>query len=117
MENVKKTKKTKNASRSIPYNEWLIEKLKDHQLAVEYLNDALKESMEGDPESLELLLMALKNVIYAQGGVAKIAKKAGLGRESLYKTVSEKGNPEFKTIAALTHALGLELTFRSSRGN
>ena len=109
--NMVKVKKTKQAVRSVPYNEWLIEKLKDHDLAVEYLNNALVEGMKGDAESLELLLVALRNVIYAHGGVAKIAKKAGLGRESLYKTVSEKGNPEFKTIAVLSNALGLELKF------
>ena len=52
-----------------------------------------------------------RNIIQAHGGFAKIAKKSGLGRESLYKTLSEKGNPEFRTIAALTYALGLELRF------
>ncbi|MCF7799539.1 putative addiction module antidote protein [Candidatus Babeliales bacterium] len=106
-----KIKQVKKISRSISYDDWLIEKLKDHELAIEYLNNALQESYKGDAESLELLLIALRNVIQAQGGMAKIAKKAGLGRESLYKTVSEKGNPEFRTIAAVAHALGLELRF------
>jgi probable addiction module antidote protein len=105
------SKRTKKSSRSIPYDEWLINELKDNKLAVAYLNNALRESRDGDAESLELLLVALKNVIQAHGGMAKIAKKAGLGRESLYKTVSTKGNPEFRTIAAVTHALGLEFRF------
>ena len=109
---MERIKKSNAKAPSVSYNDWLIEKLKDHDLAVEYLNNALKEGLSGDSESLELLLLALRNVIQAQGGVAKIAKKAGLGRESLYKTVSEKGNPEFRTIAALTHALGIELHFR-----
>ncbi|MFH1832298.1 MAG: addiction module antidote protein [bacterium] len=111
MPKIKLLKKTKKSSPSIPYNEWLIEKLKDHDLAVAYLNNALEQSTDGDSESLELFLIALRNVIESRGGVTKIAKKAKLGRESLYKTVSEKGNPEFKTITALTHALGLELRF------
>lgn len=106
-----KGKQIKKVTKSVPYDEWLIEKLKDHDVAVAYLNNALKEAEGGDSESLELLLIALKNVIQAQGGMTKIAKKARLGRESLYKTVSEHGNPEFRTIAALTHALGLELRF------
>jgi probable addiction module antidote protein len=112
MEFVSEMKKTKKRSRSVSYDEWLIKKLKNHDLAVEYLNNALREaSMSDDKESLELLLMALRNVIQAQGGVAKIAKKAGLGRESLYKTVSEKGNPEFRTISAISNALGFEIRF------
>ena len=106
-----KAKVSKKPNRSISYDEWLTEQLKDHDLAAEYLNNALKEGAKGDKESLELLLMALKNVIQANGGFAKVAKKAKLGRESLYKTVSEKGNPEFRTVAALSSALGLELKF------
>jgi probable addiction module antidote protein len=113
MATTKRIKKqpVKKAANSVPYDEWLIERLKDNELAVTYLNNALKESWKGDAESFELLLIALRNVIQAQGGMAKIAKKAGLGRESLYKTVSAKGNPEFRTIAVVTHALGLQLRF------
>jgi probable addiction module antidote protein len=106
-----KTKKTKKYKTGVPYDEWLIKQLKDRKIATEYLNNAIKEGLKGDKESLELLLMALRNVIQANGGFAKISKKAGLGRESLYKVVSKNGNPEFRTITALTSALGLELRF------
>lgn len=107
---MKKNQDTK--ARSVPYKEWLLEELKDREFAVAYLDAALQESLNGDKESLELFLVALRNVIQAQGGFTKTAKRAGLGRESLYKTVSEKGNPEFKTIAALTKALGVTLHFK-----
>ncbi len=93
------------------YEEWLIESLKDHDAAVAYLNAALEESLKGDAESQQLLLLALKNVAEAQGGLAKIAKKAHLGRESLYKTLSRKGNPRLCTLTALTQAMGLSLRF------
>ena len=104
-------KSNRKVAASVPYDEWLLEQLKNHDLAVAYLNEALEQSQTGDKESLALLWIALKNVIQAQGGVAKIAKKAGVGRESLYKTLSKKGNPEFGTVATLTHALGLNLRF------
>jgi len=97
--------------KNIPYDEWVTDKLKDHDVAVAYLNNALEEARSGESEALELLFMALRNVIQARGGMAKIAKKAGLGRESLYKSVSKHGNPEFRTITALAYALGLELRF------
>ena len=71
-----------------------IEHLKDHDEAVAYLNAALEESLKGDAESQHLFLTALRNVAEAQGGIGNLAKKAGIGRESLYKTLSEKGNPE-----------------------
>lgn len=42
-------------------------------------------------------------------GMSKVAKKAGLSRESLYKALSRKGNPEFATILNVLEALGLRL--------
>jgi probable addiction module antidote protein len=41
--------------------------------------------------------------------MAKIAKKAGLGRESLYKALSPEGNPELATVLKVLDALGLRL--------
>lgn len=89
------------------YKDWIIEELKDHDLAVAYLNEALEESLKGDEESQHLFLIALKNVAEAQGGIGNLAKKTHMGRESLYKTLSEKGNPKWHTLIALINALGL----------
>ena len=41
--------------------------------------------------------------------MTKVAAEAGLGRESLYKALSPKGNPEFATILKVIRALGLRL--------
>lgn len=91
------------------YQEWLLEKLQDHDEAVAYLNAALEESLRGDEESQHLFLIALRNVAEAQGGIGALAKKAHLGRESLYKTLSETGNPKWYTLVSLVVALGLNL--------
>lgn len=96
-------------ARSRKYQDFLIEELKDHDEAVAYLNAALEESLKGDKESQHLFLIALRNVAEAQGGVANLAKKARVGRESLYKTLSEKGNPKWHTLVSLVIALGLNL--------
>lgn len=96
-------------AKSKNYQEWLIEKLKDHDEAVAYLNVALEESLKGDEESQHLFLIALKNVAEAHGGIANLAKKANVGRESLYKTLSEKGNPKWHTLLSLISSLGLNL--------
>lgn len=87
----------------------LIESLRDAQEAEEYLNAALEEN---DPE---LFLWALRNVAEAQGGVASLAEKTKLNRESLYLMLSERGNPEFRSLEALLHALGFRLAVAVNR--
>jgi len=95
--------------KSKAYQPDLIENLRDPREAEEYLNAALEE---GDPE---LFLLALRNVAEAQGEVAQLAEKAKLNRESLYKMLSERGNPEFRSLEALLHALGFRLAVAANR--
>ena len=95
--------------KSKAYQPDLIESLRDVGEAEEYLNAALEED---DPE---LFLLALRNVAEAQGGVAQLAEKAKLNRESLYKILSERGNPELRSLDALLHALGFRLAVAANR--
>jgi len=95
--------------KSKAYHPDLIESLRDAREAEEYLNAALEE---GDPE---LFLLALRNVAEAQGGVAQLAEKAKLNRKSLYKILSERGNPELKSLDALLNALGFRLAVTATR--
>ena len=95
--------------RSKAYQPELIQSLRNPREAEEYLNAALEED---DPE---LFLLALRNVTEAQGGVAQLARKTKLNRESLYKMLSERGNPELKSLDALLHALGFRLAVVASR--
>lgn len=95
--------------KSRAYQPDLIESLRDSEEAEEYLNAALEED---DPE---LFLLALRNVAEAQGGVAQLAEKAKLNRESLYRMLSDRGNPEFRSLDALLHALGFRLAVTVNR--
>lgn len=109
----KKTLKiTKKTSRCVDYHTTLIERLKDHDYAVEYLNTAIEESLKGDSESQMLFLNALRNVAEAQGAMSDLAKRAHLRRESLYRMLSKNGNPELNSLAALLHAMGFSLSVR-----
>ena len=91
--------------RSQPYQESLIAALTDPLEAAAYLNAAMEE---GDKE---LFLLALRNVTEARlGGMSKLAKTSGLNRESLYRMLSGKGNPELKSLDRLLHALGLKIS-------
>ena len=88
---------------SKPYQPELIESLRTPRRAAAYLNAALEE---GDSE---VFLLALRNVAEAQGGVAQLADKANLNRENLYRMLSERGNPELRSLDAILHALGFRL--------
>lgn len=78
--------------------------LKTQKDVVAYLNAALED---GEPA---VLLEALRNVAMAKGGIAGLARAAGVSRESLYRTLSRRGNPKLETIMELLRALGLKLT-------
>jgi probable addiction module antidote protein len=71
--------------------------------AVGYLNTCLEDEDPG------LFLLALQNVIRAQGGMSKVSKKAHLNREGLYDMLSKKGNPRLSSLDAILEALGLKL--------
>jgi probable addiction module antidote protein len=77
--------------------------LKTQKQIVAYLNAALED---GDPA---VLLEALRNVAQAKGGMSTLAKAAGVSRESLYRTLSRRGNPKIDTVMQLLRALGLKL--------
>ncbi|CCQ58239.1 conserved hypothetical protein [Crocosphaera watsonii WH 0402] len=78
--------------------------LQDPEYVALYLNDALHE---GSPEEFYL---ALRNVIRANQGMSQIAAETELGRESLYKALSESGNPQFSTVQKIVSALGLQIS-------
>ena len=68
----------------------------------EYLNNAY---MDEDPR---VFIVALGHLAKKQG-MAKVAKKAGLNRESLYKALTVEGNPRFSTVNKVIKALGCKL--------
>jgi len=73
-----------------------------------YLNEVLEED---DPK---LLMLALRNVADARGGISILAEQTGLNRESLYKTLSGKRNPGIETINTILHAYNLRLSVTSN---
>ncbi len=91
------------------WEDLLIEKLKDKKAALAYLNAALEDTRDGSEESQKVLLIALSNIAKAQGGLGQLSEKTGLGRESLYKTLSYRGNPKLTTLTSLISAMGFEL--------
>lgn len=76
--------------------------LDDEETIAEYLNMALEDS------NPEMLLLAVKNIARARG-MAQLAQDAGLGRESLYKALSEGAKPRYDTVLKVVRALGVKL--------
>ena len=96
---------------SISHDEVMVKKLrKNRAFAAEYLKAAMEDS-----EEPQVLLVALRHIAEARGGVAKIAKAAGIERESLYRALSPRGNPRLSTLFAVTKAMGLTLTVETAQ--
>ena len=94
---------------SVSHDEAMVRRLrKDPEFAAEYLKAALED--EDEPR---VLLIALRHLAQAQG-VAKVAKAAGIELESLYRALSERGNPRLSTLFAVTKAVGLRLTVETA---
>mgnify|MGYP000102433860 FL=1 len=93
---------------SRPHDEAMVEMLKaDPEFADVYLATALEEASL--PGGQFALLAALRHIAQAQG-MAVVAEKAGIPRESLYRALSPKGNPTIKTMLAVLGAAGLQLS-------
>lgn len=99
-----------NKKRLISYEEELQQLLQDPKEALAYLNAALMD------EDQRIFLLALKNVLEAQGGdISSLAEKAQLNRENLYRMLSKKGNPKLTSLRSVLNVLGLELAIQPAK--
>ncbi len=68
-----------------------------------YMSEALAT---GDPAFVADAL----GVLARARGMTDVARRAGVSRESLYRTLSPQGNPELATLLRVVSALGLQLS-------
>ncbi|MCW5222406.1 addiction module antidote protein [Verminephrobacter aporrectodeae subsp. tuberculatae] len=76
---------------------------KDPAYAVELLNSILEDGDQAE------LLIALRQMAKAFGGVMKVAEKAQLNGTHIYRTLSAQGNPEIRSLSAILKVMGLRL--------
>lgn len=88
---------------SVPYRPDFLERLEDKAYAAAYVESVLAE---GDTL---LLLATLRDLTEAYGGMAAVAKKAGISRTHFYRMLSTDGNPTVQNLDAVFRALGLRL--------
>jgi probable addiction module antidote protein len=92
------------------HDEAMAEILKDDPAyAIELLNGILADGEQGE------LLIALRQMTKAFGGVQAVAEKASLNSTQLYRTLSEQGNPELRSLSAILKAMGLRLAVERDR--
>jgi probable addiction module antidote protein len=90
--------------RDASYDEIVVDSFRRNPaVAVELLNSILHEGEQAE------LLIALRQLTKAFGGVSAVAQKAGLNQTQLYRTLSEDGNPALTTLAAILKSMGLRL--------
>lgn len=94
------------AKQTVPYEDILYQDLQDPEEAAAYLNAALEDESDDGPT---VFLLALRDVAKARG-IRQIALDTQLSRESLYRTLSRKGNPRFSTLGAVLESVGLKLS-------
>ncbi len=73
------------------------------ELAADYLNSVLENGDETD------LMLALRTLSKTFGGVQEVARQADVNAHTLYRTLSERGNPELKTLSAILKVMGMRL--------
>lgn len=89
------------------YGVWLHRKLQDKKAARIHLQVAL-DAYQND-RNKEALLLALRDVAEAQGGIGWLAKETNLNREHLYYLLSGKGNPRLDTLSLIFKTFGFHL--------
>jgi len=75
----------------------------DPAYAIILLNAILEDGDQGE------LLIALRQMAKAFGGMQTVAEKANLNPTQIYRTLSAEGNPELTSISAILRAMGMRL--------
>jgi probable addiction module antidote protein len=96
----------KTVPASVPHKSWLVFRMKDPKQAAAYLEAAIEEGNQGG------LMLALRHIAQALGGVAAIARKSKLTREATHRMLSKSGNPELRIVTAILGAAGLRLSVK-----
>lgn len=89
----------------------LVESLKNQQQADIYLRTAVEIYCENS--NPEALLVALRHIVEARGGVSQLAKKTHIRREYIYTALSKNGNPTLRTFGLIIKGLGYKIVFLS----
>ena len=97
----------KNKNLPLDYNTFIASQLSNKKEAAVFLQVALEE-YENDGD-FSAFLMAVRQIVDAQGGIGHLANSTKLNRENLYRTLSGKTNPKLNTLGLILNSLGFKL--------
>jgi len=90
------------------FNDYLIEKLHDPEEAMAFLTVSIEDYAED--HDTEALMLALRLIAEAQGGIHQLSLKAHLNRQNLYKILTGKTIPRFDTALSIINGLGFQIS-------
>lgn len=90
--------------RTVSHDAFMRERLADAEFAAGYVQAAMED---GEPA---VLLLALRRIAEARGGMTRLARQTGITREALYRMLSKDGNPRLSSLQSILAASGLQLT-------
>ena len=90
------------------YDAFLLKELRDPGTAAAYLSASIEDG------AVDEFLLALRNVAEAHGGLGVLSEITNLNRQSMYKMLSEDGNPRLASLLSVLKAIGISLTFTTS---
>lgn len=79
------------------------------RLQIAYLNSALEDYDVG------AFLLALREIVVANGGISTLSKKTELNRENLYRMLSTGGNPTLESLMLIFRTLGFKLEVKENK--
>lgn len=95
---------------AVPHDETMARMLREQpEFASECLSLALEEG------NMEDILLLMRQLALAHGGIAELSRRTGLNEKSLHRTLSRQGNPQFATMLALLQAMGMHLSVTQER--
>jgi probable addiction module antidote protein len=101
--------KTAKRAAAVGHETAIVKSLRrDRKFAAAYLDEVLADGDQAE------LLLALRRLSEALGGIPALAERTGLNATTLYRTLSAEGNPELRTLRALLGAMGLRLSVTSA---
>lgn len=99
----------------LKFKDYLVEKLHDPIEAQAFLDAAIQEYEEDN--DAEALMLALRYLAEAQGGVPQLSERTHLNRQNLYKILTGKTVPRFDTMVSIIKGLGYHLATKTDKPN
>ena len=96
--------------KDLSHDDAMVELFKDDpQFAAHYLDEILRDGEQAD------LLVALRQMAAAFGGVGTVAEQAAINPTQIYRTLSADGNPALSSLLAILKAMNLRLSVQPLR--